>query len=145
MTTQEAIERIKYRIYTAAQIAGKGEDGKAFEDLEMAIEALDRLDEYERSEEPSSLIRLPIRIGQTLYTNQRMQGWYLRENNGPYPVQVEFIGLNNSEVMGGGFFNVAYQDQSYMIEFNFSDIGNTIFFTESEADLARTHSSAENR
>lgn len=42
MTTQEAIERIKYRIYTATAIAGKGEDGKAFEDLEMAIEALER-------------------------------------------------------------------------------------------------------
>lgn len=42
MTIQEAIERIKYRIYTATQIVGKGEDGKAFEDFEMAIEALER-------------------------------------------------------------------------------------------------------
>lgn len=39
---KEAIEKIKYRIYTATQIAGKGEDGKAFEDLEMAIEALEK-------------------------------------------------------------------------------------------------------
>lgn len=44
MTTQEAIERIKYRIYTATTIVGKGEDGKAFEDLEMAIKALEEID-----------------------------------------------------------------------------------------------------
>lgn len=42
MTAQEAIERIKYRIETASLIAGKGVDGKAFEDLDMAIEALEK-------------------------------------------------------------------------------------------------------
>lgn len=42
MTEQEAIERIKYRIETASLIAGKGVDGKAFEDLDMAIEALEK-------------------------------------------------------------------------------------------------------
>ncbi len=41
MTTEEAIERIKYRIETASQVVGKGADGKAFEDLEMAIKALE--------------------------------------------------------------------------------------------------------
>lgn len=40
MTEQQAIERMKYRIDIATEIAGKGEDGKAFEDMEMAIEAL---------------------------------------------------------------------------------------------------------
>ena len=42
MTAQEAIERIKYRIETASLIAGNGVDGKAFEDLDMAIEALEK-------------------------------------------------------------------------------------------------------
>ena len=42
MTAQEAIERIKYRIETASLIAGKGVDGKAFEDLDMAIETLEK-------------------------------------------------------------------------------------------------------
>lgn len=41
MTSKEAIERMKYRIDTAAEIAGCGEDGKAFEDMELAIEALE--------------------------------------------------------------------------------------------------------
>lgn len=42
MTNEEAIKKIKYRIDTASHIAGKGVDGKAFEDLEMAIQALEK-------------------------------------------------------------------------------------------------------
>lgn len=41
MTSKEAIKRMKYRIDTAAEIAGRGEDGKAFDDMELAIEALE--------------------------------------------------------------------------------------------------------
>ena len=40
MTNQEAIEKLKYRITTASKTVGIGEDGKAFEDMEMAITAL---------------------------------------------------------------------------------------------------------
>ena len=40
MTNQEAIERLQYRIDTASEICGKGVDGKAYEDMEVAIEAL---------------------------------------------------------------------------------------------------------
>ena len=42
MTIKEAIEKIKYRIDTAKSIVGSGEDGKAFEDLEMGIKALEK-------------------------------------------------------------------------------------------------------
>ena len=42
MTKQEAINMMKYRMNTAIEIAGNGEDGKAFEDMEMAIEALEK-------------------------------------------------------------------------------------------------------
>lgn len=42
MTERQAIERMRYRIDTATEIAGKGEDGKAFEDMEMAIKALEK-------------------------------------------------------------------------------------------------------
>lgn len=42
MTEREAIEKIRWRIETASHIAGKGEDGKAFEDLEIAINALEK-------------------------------------------------------------------------------------------------------
>lgn len=42
MTERQAIEGMRYRIDTATEIAGKGEDGKAFEDMEMAIKALEK-------------------------------------------------------------------------------------------------------
>lgn len=41
MTENECINKIKWRIDIASAIAGDGEDGKAFEDLEMAIQALE--------------------------------------------------------------------------------------------------------
>ena len=47
MTNQEAINRMRYRIDTATEIAGKGEDGKAFEDMEMA--GPEQYDNYLRS------------------------------------------------------------------------------------------------
>ena len=50
MTKKQAINLIRYRIDTATEIAGKGADGKAFEDLEMAIKALEELNLYEENE-----------------------------------------------------------------------------------------------
>lgn len=41
MIENEAIARIRYRIDTATDIAGNGVDGKAYEDMEMAIKALE--------------------------------------------------------------------------------------------------------
>ena len=41
MKIQEAIEKMQYRISTAIEIVGKGENGKEFEDMEMAIKALE--------------------------------------------------------------------------------------------------------
>ena len=46
MTNNEAITRMKYRIETATDIAGKGVDGKAYEDMEMAIKALEEIQQY---------------------------------------------------------------------------------------------------
>lgn len=46
MTDNEAIARMKYRIETAIDIAGKGVDGKAYEDMEMAIKALEEIQQY---------------------------------------------------------------------------------------------------
>lgn len=40
MNESEAVNKIQWRINTASEIAGRGEDGKAFEDLEIAIQAL---------------------------------------------------------------------------------------------------------
>jgi len=47
MTENEAIARMKYRIDTATDIAGKGSDGKAYEDMEMTIKALEEIQQYQ--------------------------------------------------------------------------------------------------
>lgn len=44
MTNKEAIANIEYRIQTATELTGTGDDGKAYEDLELAIQALQVLD-----------------------------------------------------------------------------------------------------
>lgn len=46
MTNNEAIARMKYRIETATDITGKGADGKAYEDMEIAINALEEIQQY---------------------------------------------------------------------------------------------------
>ena len=44
MTKQEAINMIRYRIDTATEIVGKGEDRSAFKDMEMAIRTFEAID-----------------------------------------------------------------------------------------------------
>ena len=51
MTENEAIKKIQYRINTASDVVGKGADAKAFEDLEMAIQALEEIQQYRAMEE----------------------------------------------------------------------------------------------
>ena len=46
MTENEAIKNIQYRIYTAGSIVGNGNNGTAYEDLEMAIQALEEIQQY---------------------------------------------------------------------------------------------------
>ena len=45
---------------------------------------------------------LPCDIGDTVYTNCRMQGWYFREKDKPYAAKIVFIGLNGVD----NFMNV---------------------------------------
>ena len=46
MAENEAIKNIQYRIYTAGSIVGNGNNGTAYEDLEMAIQALEEIQQY---------------------------------------------------------------------------------------------------
>ena len=46
MTENEAIARMRYRIDTATEVIGKGSDGKAYVDMEMAIKALEEIQQY---------------------------------------------------------------------------------------------------
>ena len=46
MTENEAMALMRCRIDTASEIVGKGTDGKAFEDMEMAVSALEEIQNY---------------------------------------------------------------------------------------------------
>ena len=53
MTDDEAIERIKYRIHTVEQIVGRS----GMEDLEMAIKALEEVQQYRAIGTPEECLR----------------------------------------------------------------------------------------
>ena len=74
-------------------------------------EAVDKLAAYEDAEESGLLHKTDVAIGQTVYTNFTMKGWYLRDAARPYHAKVVFIGLNDVEEEGGGFFNISYKKQ----------------------------------
>ena len=77
---------------------------------------------------------IPVNVGDTVYTNFAMRGWYLRDKDRPYSARVCFIGLNNAKEMGGGLFNVVYGKHENMMQFRFSDIGKSVFLTKEEAE-----------
>lgn len=94
-------------------------------------DCIEKLGCYEDLEEQGKLIKLPCTIGDTLYTNFAVQGWYFREKNKPYATKVVFIGINDVD----NFINVAYENGN-ALQFNFSDIGKRIFLTREEAEKA---------
>lgn len=96
-----------------------------------------RLREYEIAEEQGLLLRLPVAIGQTVYTNHSMQGWYCRSSKRPYEAEVVYIGLNHCEESGGGYINISFKGKKgYMLSFTFREIGITWFLTKEEAEQA---------
>ena len=91
----------------------------------------DRLAEYEDLEEQGKLLKLPCAVGDIVYTNVSMKGWYFRKENRPYEAIVVFIGINGVD----NFINVDFGN-GLMCQFKFSDIGKTVFLTQAEAEAA---------
>lgn len=102
-----------------------------------------KLAEYEDLKKLGFLKVLPVALGQTLYTNQRRVGWYFKLKDAPYRVEVVYIALNNADDMGGGYFNVMYENHDHMMGFNFNDIGKTVFLTQAEAEKKLRESEAK--
>ena len=88
-------------------------------------EILDKFADYLLANKCHSL---PCDIGDTVYTNCRMQGWYFREKDKPYKAKIVFIGLNGVD----NFMNVDFGN-GHMLQFPFSQIGKTVFLSEEEA------------
>lgn len=85
----------------------------------------------------------PCDVGDVVWTNFSMSGWYFREKDRPYSAKVVFIGLNDSDDMAGGFINVSYEKNNGMMQFSFSDIGKTVFLTREAAEAALEEREAE--
>ena len=100
------------------------------EPTDEEIEAVyEKLRHYENLEEQGLLLRLPCKVGDTVYTNVRAVGWHMREKNKPYKAEIAFIGINGKD----NFVNVVLENGN-MLQFKFSDFGKTVFLTMEEAE-----------
>lgn len=102
----------------------------------LGQEYADRADTLLEADTEGRLLVLPCKVGDTVYTNIAMSGWYLRSRKRPYSAKVVFIGINANDGMGGGLINVTYNKSCCMMQFYFSDIGKTVFLTHEEAEKA---------
>lgn len=104
------------------------------EDLEhlyAVIEAAEKVSKYGTAEEDGRLMVLPCKVGQCVYTNHSMSGWYMRKSERPYLGRVVFVGLNAEDP----YFNIIL-GEGKMLQYKFSDIGTTVFLTKEEAEKA---------
>lgn len=113
--------------YTVKSLTG----GKT--EYEVIDEIVSDCSEILNKIEQGTLKEIPCKIGDTLYTNIRWQGDYMRKENAPYPVTVVFIGINDNVDMGGGVINIV-NEKGRMWQIDFLDIGKTVFLTREEAE-----------
>ena len=128
MTLSEAIKHCEERIDCS-------ECGKEHKQL---AEWLGKLKHYEDLEAQGRLIEMPCYVGDIMYTNYSMQGWYMHRKNRPYEAKVVFVGINGVD----NFMNVEL-GEGKMLQFRFSDIGKKVFLTKSEAEAALKESEQE--
>lgn len=89
MTENKAIERIKYRMHTVEQVAGKG----GMEDLEMAIKALEEVQQYRALE-----TRLAEMFGGALCLEIVIDELerQLKEPDNPHPINAKILTYEDS-------------------------------------------------
>ena len=106
-------------------------DSKVYQEHKLVAKCLRKLKHYEDLEAQGRLIELHCCVGDTVYTNVSMQGWYMHRKNRPYEAKVVFIGINGVN----NFMNVELEEGK-MLQFNFSDIGERVFLTKEAAEAA---------
>lgn len=83
----------------------------------------------------SKIIELPCKVGDYVYSIFSRRCWHLSNKDSPPKAKVVFVGLTNSDDMGGGYFEVLYEDNETWT-FYFSDIGKLVFHIREEAEQA---------
>lgn len=94
-------------------------------------EVLEKLAYYEDLEEQGLLLKIPCKVGDTVYTNTSVKGWYFRKENRPYEAKVVFIEINGVD----NHMNVDFGN-GRMLKFNFSDLGKKVYITKEQAEAA---------
>lgn len=123
---------------------------KEYEDLKLTPEQIREIDnlyseqakelgEYKNLEQQGKLPKIPCNVGDTVYTNYSMQGWYFRKENRPYSAKIVFIGLNGVD----NYMNIDFEN-GHMLQFKFSDIGKIVFLTQAEAEETLKRTEDEN-
>ena len=105
--------------------------GKYCRGVFEATACVEKLAEYETAEEEGRLVVLPCKVGQCVYTNFFMSGWYMRKGKRPYIGRIVFIGLNVDDP----YFNIIL-GEGKMLQFKFSEIGKRVFLAREEAEKA---------
>ena len=105
--------------------------GKYCRGVFEATACVEKLAEYETAEEEGRLVVLPCKVGQCVYTNFSMSGWYMRKDKRPYIGRIVFIGLNANDP----YFNIIL-GEGKMLQFKFSEIGKRVFLAREEAEKA---------
>ena len=105
--------------------------GKYCRGVFEATACVEKLAEYETAEEEGRLVVLPCKVGQCVYTNFSMSGWYMRKGKCPYIGRIVFIGLNVDDP----YFNIIL-GEGKMLQFKFSEIGKRVFLAREEAEKA---------
>ena len=105
--------------------------GKYCRGVFEATACVEKLAKYETAEEEGRLVVLPCKVGQCVYTNFSMSGWYMRKGKRPYIARIVFIGLNVDDP----YFNIIL-GEGKMLQFKFSEIGKRVFLAREEAEKA---------
>lgn len=87
-------------------------------------QVLDKLAEYENIDEQGLLLRLPCKVGDTI--------WYVDDDDDNYPIEAKIIRI---EIKKAYILYYAEEKGDYgTLGFDSDDIGKTVFLTQSEAE-----------
>ena len=101
--------------------------------LDMYYEKLNKLAEYEKLEEEGKMLKMPCKIGDTIYTvNNSLQ-------QKPFEYEIELAGYSShisEEGFKSGFYFAARQknDTQIIHEFEDKDIDKTVFLSKKDAE-----------
>ena len=83
-----------------------------------------KLAEYEDLEEQGLLLRLPCKVGDTI--------WYVDEDDDDYPIKLEIDTISRND--NNDIWYYSYDDVYGKFGFIDSDFGKTVFLTQAEAE-----------